>query len=187
MKKILLHTCCGPCAEFPVQELTKSGYAITMYYFNPNIHPQKEWQRRLKQLEILAEKWSLPLICEGGSQPDNWTVWTDKNQSERCRMCYTLRINKTASTAAEKGFPVFASTLQVSIYQDFDLICRIGHAAAKKHGIIFDDSDFRSGYRSGQEMARQDNLYRQKYCGCNISLSESKFREKILADLAAYE
>lgn len=187
MKNILLHACCGPCAEFPVQELTKSGYDITLYYFNPNIHPEAEWKRRLSQLEIIAEKRLLPLVSDGDSQPEKWKEWQGKNQAERCGMCYALRLEMAASKAAEMGFEYFASTLQGSIYQDYELICRIGHAAAGKYGVKFADFDFRSGFRTGQDMAREDGLYRQKYCGCSISLNESRFRDKILNDLAGLE
>lgn len=186
MKKILLHACCGPCAEFPLQELINSGYDVTLYFFNPNIHPPAEWSRRLEQLRILAEKRSVPLIVEGRSEPEKWTAWIAKPQSERCRMCYSLRLERTAAKAAEIGFDRFASTLQVSIYQDFEKICSIGHAAAQKYKIQFEDADFRPGFRTGQDMARQDELYRQKYCGCSISLNESKFKEKILRDLSTY-
>lgn len=184
MEKILLHACCGPCAEYPIQSLVESGFDILLFYHNPNIHPEKEWNRRLSQLEILAELRGITLQTDGESQPEKWMKWNNIDQTERCRMCYTLRLEKTAAKAAELGLKYFASTLQVSIYQNFNLICQLGHAAAKKYGVQFIDSDFRSGYRAGQDMARQDGLYRQKYCGCQISLNESKYRDRVLQELS---
>ncbi len=183
MKKVLLHACCGPCAEYPLQELLKSDADITVYYFNPNIHPIEEWKRRLAQLEYLTARLGLELIVDGTSEPDIWIDWEKQGKTNRCSMCYESRLGKTAAKAAELGMDAFLSTLQVSPYQDFDLITSIGNNYAEKYSLEYMASDFRSGFRQGQNMAREDGLYRQKYCGCAISLENSDFREKILRDL----
>jgi predicted adenine nucleotide alpha hydrolase (AANH) superfamily ATPase len=183
MKKVLLHACCGPCAEYPLQELMKQDLEITVYYFNPNIHPVEEWTRRLEQLKKLTDKYGLKLIVDGGSDPETWLDWERNGKLDRCRMCYETRLGQAAAIAAREGMDSFLSTLQVSPYQDFELITKIGQELANKYNIEYMPVDFRPGYRTGQNMAREDGLYRQKYCGCNISLENSKFRDKILRDL----
>ena len=96
MKKILLHTCCGPCAEFPVQELTKSGYAITMYYFNPNIHPYKEFKKRLNTLREYCQLKRYKLVADK-SYPLEQTVAGMLNEpGVRCAYCYRVRLEKAA-------------------------------------------------------------------------------------------
>ena len=87
----------------------------------------------------------------------------------RCNMCYRVRLDKTAWYAKEKGFDAFTTTLLVSPYQKHELICEIGQQAAQKYGIDFYYSDFRPGFRQGQQGAKEMGLYRQKYCGCIVS------------------
>lgn len=178
--RLLLHACCGPCAEFPVKELLGDHYQLTVYYHNPNIHPPVEWQRRLEQLQQVCAKNRLPLVVEGESRPDLWQFYQGEN---RCRMCYQVRLEAAAAKAAELGFPVFSTTLLVSPYQNHAALCEIGHELGRKYGVRFLDRDFRPGFREGQQMAREDGLYRQKYCGCLFSLEESDFRDKIKSDL----
>ena len=183
MEKILLHCCCGPCAEYPLSQLVKEDYQIILYYYNPNIHPQLEWQRRLEQLELVAAAYQLPLIVEGKSQPDKWLAYGPDDQAGRCSMCYEDRISASAAKAAQLACSGFLTSLQVSPYQDFDQLVALGQQAARQTGLSFMDYDFRPGFRQGQTMARERGLYRQKYCGCMISLAESSFREKIERDL----
>lgn len=186
-KKVLLHACCGPCAEYPLEELRSRDFEITVYYFNPNIHPLVEWKRRLAQLEYLTAKLGINLIVDGTSDPDTWLEWEKQGKPDRCLMCYESRLGRTAKKASELGMDAFLSTLQVSPYQDFDLITKTGNKYADKYGLEYMPLDFRPGFRQGQNMAREDGLYRQKYCGCIISLENSDFREKILRDLAGLE
>lgn len=182
-KRVLLHACCGPCAEYPLQMLMQDDFAVTVYYYNPNIHPIEEWKRRLAQLEYLTTILGLDLIVDGSSEPDTWLGWDNQGKPDRCRMCYERRLGKTAAKAAELGMDAFLSTLQVSPYQDFDLLIRVGEKYAHTYALEFIAADFRSGFRQGQNMAREDGLYRQRYCGCAISLDNSSYREKILREL----
>ena len=96
-------------------------------------------------------------------------------------MCYDVRMQKVAEEAKSLGFTAFTTTLLVSIYQDHEAVAEAAARASKRVGIDFLYRDFRDGYRKGQEMAKADGLYRQKYCGCILSLEESKFRDKIYA------
>ena len=184
MKKILLHACCGPCAEYPLEEMLKENNKITVYYNNPNIHPPFEWQRRLDQLTVLCRKLDLPLISEGRSQPEKWLAWEANGEKDRCRMCYEIRLEAAAGKAAQMGFQYFTTTLLVSPYQNYDLLIETGNKMAARYGVEFLPYDFRPGFRKGQNMAKEDGLYRQKYCGCIISLENSDFREKILLEQA---
>lgn len=177
-EKILLHTCCGPCAEYPVQELLAADYAPTLYYFNPNIQPQVEWQRRYESLQKFSEITDLPLIAEGSSEIGRW-LEIESSGIDRCRYCYETRLEKAAQFAHSHGFPVFTTTLLVSPYQQRDLIIEAGRKLAAKYGLEFLAADWRPGYRQGQQMAREHGLYRQRYCGCIISLGESSFKDKI--------
>lgn len=184
-KEILLHACCGPCAEWPVSELIAQGHQLTLFYYNPNIHPRFEHQRRLQNLRIVAENWQLPLIVSDEYGEELWTegAYLDRDK-DRCTMCYRLRMDKVAGEAKRLGFRYFSTTLLVSPYQRQEAIIEAADEAARKYGVIFLYRDFRPGYRQGQQMARDHGLYRQKYCGCILSLQESSFRDKIYKDFA---
>ncbi len=186
MSDLLVHACCGPCAEFPVEQLLTEGYRPLLWFFNPNIHPRAEWRRRLQQLLLLAEKWQLPCLVEPDFDQAAWQHYDPalSGGRSRCRMCYETRLDAAAVKARALGFAAFTTTLLVSPYQDHEALCSIGSAAASRNGLAFLDRDFRPGFRAGQQQARADGLYRQKYCGCINSLQESSFREKILPDLA---
>lgn len=181
---ILMHTCCGPCLEWPARVLLKEGQRLLIYYDNPNIQPAVENRRRLENLRILAGKLGLDLLAETACEPDTWLNWHDPDET-RCRMCYRRRLAATAEKASELGIPAFSTTLLVSPWQDREAIVEIGHRAARQAGVLFIDRDFRNGYREGQRLAREDGLYRQRYCGCLPSLELSDFKEKIKRDLAA--
>lgn len=181
--QILLHACCGPCAEWPVSELLAEEYQITLFYHNPNIHPRFEHQRRLQNLKIVAEQWQLPLLVSDEYREELWTNGSYlESDKDRCLMCYRIRMDKTAEEAQRLGFPYFSTTLLVSPYQRHEAIIEAGNSAAEKYGVTFLYRDFRPGFRLGQQMARDHGLYRQKYCGCILSLQESSFRDKIYKD-----
>lgn len=176
--RILLHTCCGPCAEAPVRDLLQEGYAPTLYYYNPNIHPIEEWEKRLEGVRQLAALLRLPLLVEEGCTPEEWRRRVEDGEAS-CRFCYRIRLDRTAEAAAEHGFSQISTTLLVSPYQNREAICAEMESAAQAHGLTFLAKDWRPLFREGQNQAREDGLYRQKYCGCILSLETSRFREKI--------
>lgn len=184
--RLLLHACCGPCAEYPARTLIAEGFELQAYYYNPNIHPKAEWTRRLDNLLTVAELIGFPVIVDAAYDEAPWLAMTQPVPL-RCQMCYRIRLEATAREAAARGIPRFTTTLLVSPYQDHDALIRIGQEAAERHGVTFLARDFRPGFREGQDQARADGLYRQKYCGCIRSLEESPFREKILKSLASLE
>lgn len=178
---MLLHACCGPCSMYPQEYLQNDNTGYKMLWFNPNIHPEFEWERRLDNLRKAAEHFNVELLEEGICLEDYWKGKTYLNEyASRCAMCYDIRLDFTACYAAEHGFDSFSTTLLVSPYQQHDLIRSVAESKAEKYGVRFAYYDFRPGFRQGQNMARDIGLYRQKYCGCIFSLEESDFKEKIL-------
>ena len=178
---LLLHACCGPCSMYPVDFLKESGRELDLFWFNPNIHPQFEWNRRLENLQKAADHYGVKLIAEGECREDYWKSGEYLNEfNTRCLMCYDVRLDAAAKFASENGYDAFSTTLLVSPYQNHEAIIDAGKRKSEKYHIDFEYHDFREGFRKGQNMARDIGLYRQKYCGCIFSLDESDFKEKIL-------
>ena len=177
---LLLHVCCGPCAEWPVKSLLDEGFSLTAFFSNPNIHPAFEQKRRREYAQKLMNMRGIPFLSDELYMEDEWKVgtWEEKYDS-RCQMCYAVRMQSAARKAKELGIRAFTTTLLVSPYQDHQMIVSAAEAAASQEGIAFVYRDFRIGYREGQSMAKEDGLYRQKYCGCIYSLNESAFKDKI--------
>jgi predicted adenine nucleotide alpha hydrolase (AANH) superfamily ATPase len=175
--KTLLHVCCGPCAEWPITALREG---LVGFFYNPNIHPAEEHARRLENAERFAALRGLPLEVDVSydeapfrARMEDPCVHGDGTASPRCRMCYALRLDAAARKAVEQGADSFTTSLLVSPYQDREALLEIGREAGSRHGVTFLEEDFRGGYRDGQRMAREDGLYRQKYCGCIASISQS--------------
>lgn len=181
--KVLLHVCCGPCMTSFDKYFKEKDVSYSAFFYNPNIHPYKEYKLRFNTLEDYASKIGIELIHGISFQQSKWEQeYSGMPNEERCRNCYIQRLFETARIATEKGFTHFSSTLLISPYQNHELIVQIGESAAEKFGVSFYYKDFREFFRDGQNIAREEGLYRQKYCGCIYSYNESKFREKISWD-----
>lgn len=167
--KILLHACCGPCATYPVQELTAQGHELMGFFFNPNIHPYLEYQKRLETFQQFAAAVALPVIIKDEYDLETFFRETAFREKDRCRFCYYLRLKEAARYARKGRFDAFTTTLLVSPYQDHLLIQSIGQAVALESGVPFFDQDFRAGFSQGAAMSREMGLYRQPYCGCLFS------------------
>jgi predicted adenine nucleotide alpha hydrolase (AANH) superfamily ATPase len=170
--KLLLHCCCGPCSVECVKLLRAEETEPLLFWYNPNIHLYTEYACRRDSLALLAEKENLQLemLDEYGLRLFLDTVKPD--DKDRCAGCYRLRLDKTASVAAQKGYNAFTTTLLISPYQDHEEIKKTGEEAASKYGIDFLYRDFRPRFREGQNAARAMGLYMQKYCGCVYSEEE---------------
>ena len=175
MEKILLHICCGPCSTSVIEAL-KGKYDLTLFFYNPNIEPEQEYELRLKNAKKIAESMNLPFIIVDYSNKD-WKneikgYEKEKEGGKRCGICFKHRLEISAKTAKENGFNLFTTTLTVSPYKDAVLINKLGEEIAKKYGLSFLKADFKreNGYRKSIELSKKHNLYRQHYCGCSYSL-----------------
>jgi len=137
-------------------------------FYNPNIHPVDEFIKRRENVERFSRIKDIPVEFLGEFKQDVWESFAG-NEEQRCRMCYALRLDKTAYHAKERGFDAFTSTLLVSPYQKHELIKELGEKYAEKYGVDFYYRDFRPGFREGQQKAKEMGLYRQKFCGCIVS------------------
>ena len=169
--KLLLHICCGPCALYPIKELLNKEFdKVTGFFYNPNIHPPSEYKRRRDTLSEAASKTGFELIIPEYKMEEYFRkVLAKEDSPERCSLCWELRLFETANFAKDNGFDAFTTTLLISPYQDHEKIKRIGEKIAGEKGVQFYYQDFRPGFKDGQEQAKKENLYRQKYCGCVFS------------------
>jgi predicted adenine nucleotide alpha hydrolase (AANH) superfamily ATPase len=169
--KLLMHMCCGPCSTYPLSVIRQEGIEPVGVFFNPNIHPIDEFNRRRENVEKLAQIKGLQVnYFDDFSQPD-WESFKGEDDL-RCAMCYSVRLEQVAKLAASEGYDAFTTTLLVSPYQKHELINELGEKYAAQYGVKFYYRDFRPGFRQGQKEAKDMDLYRQKYCGCIISLRQ---------------
>ena len=169
MKKILLHTCCGPCAICTVKRLRDHGFEVTAFWYNPNVHPFTEYRSRLEAMRTLARAIELPLIVAEGYDMIDYFRAVVGHEGDRCRDCFRLRLKKAAAVAKEKGLDAFTTTLLISPYQKHELLREVGEEVARELGIDFYYGDFRPEFHESHHLSRELDLYRQKYCGCVYS------------------
>lgn len=179
-KKILLHSCCGPCSSYVISYLS-DYFDITILYYNPNIYPYEEYiKRKNEQIRLIKEirkdiKNNIDIMdCDY----DN-NIYEEKIQGlqkepergKRCWVCYQMRMEKTAKIAKENNFDYFSTTLSVSPYKDANKINEIGKELEEKYSIKWLYSDFKKkdGYKQSILLSKKYNLYRQDYCGCIYS------------------
>lgn len=167
--KLLLHACCGPCACYPTKTLSEQGVDFTLLYYNPNIHPYKEFKHRLSALRELAEKQDYRLIIDKTYPLEECVKGMLEEPVVRCAFCYRMRLRYTAKYAADHGFAAFSTTLLYSPYQKHELIVQTANAAAEEFGVAFYYQDWRPHYQEGVDISLALGLYRQPYCGCVFS------------------
>ena len=173
--KLLLHMCCGPCSCYPVKRLREEGIEPVGYFFNPNIHPYKEWEHRLETAKEFAAKVNMEIHTDENYQLREFlrrALPAEAQPNGRCRMCYTWRLEQAARFAAENGFEAFTSTLFYSIYQQHELMKETAAFFAKKYQVQFYYEDFRLGWQEGIDISHALELYSQPYCGCIFSEEE---------------
>lgn len=167
--KILLHVCCGPCSIYPVAALQEEGHDLRGYFFNPNIHPYTEFSKRLETFTGYAEKIGLPTIIDNNYDLEEYLRNVAFREGERCRICYSLRLKRAAQIARKGKFDAFTTTLLVSPFQKHELLKEIAASIAAETGIPFYYQDFRPGFKEGVLRSKEENMYRQQYCGCIFS------------------
>lgn len=177
--KLLLHICCAPCAVAVVDNLKQNqDIELSGFFYNPNIHPYEEFQKRKQSVAAMAEDYGIPMDYYDEFALEYWKNSLKGDKASRCRVCYTKRMDATAKLAREKGFDAFTSSLLISPYQDHELIKSLGEQMAQKYGIQFYYQDFRELFRKSQNMARGKGYYMQKFCGCMYSYDESDHPKK---------
>ena len=191
---LLLHACCGPCSSYVIEYLS-SIFDITIYYYNPNIHPEKEYYRRLEELKKFltvfpdALKNKVKLVVDDYEPEDFFKatnvrneiqLQTEPEKGERCRRCYKLRMSHSWQYACKNNFDWFTTTLSISPHKDSQMINEIGQELEKtKNANLAEDtktrflvSDFKkkSGYLRSTQLSAEYGLWRQDYCGCVFSM-----------------
>lgn len=166
MPGLLLHICCAPCLCHPHEVLAGEGIEFAGFWYNPNIHPYREYQARLMSLKDYLLVRPLELLADESYPLEEYI---GRLLEDRCPACYQIRLEETARQAKERGFTAFSTTLLYSFYQPHDLVRDTGARAGRKVGVEFYYRDFRPGWDSGRQRARELGLYRQKYCGCIFS------------------
>lgn len=170
--KVLLHTCCAPCFVYPYSRLRDQGNRITAFFYNPNIHPFREHKKRLETLKLHAENFSFPLIYDKKYDLTDFLRKIVFHEAERCSICYSARLERTALFAKDQGFEAFTTTLLYSKYQRHDMITSLCNAISLRYNIPFIYEDFREGWQLGVDRAKELDMYRQSYCGCIYSEQE---------------
>ena len=174
--RLLLHSCCGPCSSY-VLEYLSDYFDITLFFYNPNIQPAEEYEKRLSAQKQLLEraKYKNPVVFLAGEyEPQRFfeAVKGLENCREggaRCEKCFELRLSKAAEIAKKGGFDYFATTLTVSPHKNAVLINEIG---GRYQNYLPSDFKKREGYKRSIILSKEYELYRQGYCGCNFSKGE---------------
>ena len=193
--RLLLHSCCAPCSS-AVLETVAPHFALTVYYYNPNIAPREEYQKRVDEQKRLLLQMPLrePVdFLEGPYDPDCFLQAVKGLEmvpegGARCEQCFRLRLQKAAETAKKGGFDFFTTTLTVSPLKNAPLLNQIGEEMAAKYGVRWLPSDFKKkeGYKRSITLSHQYGLYRQDYCGCAFSkrerMEEKRRREQEVAE-----
>lgn len=187
--KILLHACCAPCTT-GVYEQLKKNYEITLFWYNPNIFPKAEHDRRLTELLNFCDGKNIKILIGDYLWEDEHKFWLKKitgmenepERGERCQICYKIRLEATAAIAKrvndhhKNTFNLVGTELSVSPHKDSEMINQIGSKVVRNSGIGFLSADFKKndGYKKSCELSKKYKLYRQNYCGCEFSAKKSK-------------
>ncbi len=172
--KLLLHSCCAPCSSACLERI-KEYFIVTVYYYNPNIDSESEYQKRSQEQVRLCKEMGVDCIVE---EYDDLSYYTavkglekEVEGGKRCEKCFFLRLNKSAEKCKELKFDYIATTLTVSPLKNAKLINEIGLEIAKQKGVKFLPTDFKKqgGYLRSIELSKEYDLYRQNYCGCTFS------------------
>jgi hypothetical protein len=180
--KVLLHSCCGPCSTAVIERLF-GDYRITVFYYNPCITENDEYEKRKQEQIRFIYEFNKDLdedqrvrYIEGAYKPEEYLelvtgLETEPEGGARCTVCFRQRLEETARIAKEYDFDFFASTLTVSPHKNYALIAEIGRDCEKKYGVSFLDMDFKkkAGFQRSIQLSKEHHLYRQNYCGCKFS------------------
>ena len=178
--KVLLHSCCAPCAGDLMERMLASNIDITIFFYNPNIHPKKEYLIRKEENIKFAEKLNIKFI-DADYDVQNWFTRAkgleySPERGERCAKCFDMRFERTALYAYENGFDIFTSSLGISRWKNMEQINDCGERAAKNYpNLTYWTYNWRKhgGASRMYEIAKQEEFYKQEYCGCIYSLRDT--------------
>ena len=198
-KKLLLHSCCAPCAGEVMEALAASDIDTTIFFYNPNIHPIEEYEIRKEENIRFAKKLDMPII-DADYDRDEWFERTkgqenEPERGERCSNCFDMRFEKTARYAADNDFDLISSTLGISRWKNMEQINASGARSSASYNIHYWDFNWRKKGGSSRmlELSKRESFYQQEYCGCVYSLRDtnrwrvSKGREKIKRGVKFYQ
>jgi predicted adenine nucleotide alpha hydrolase (AANH) superfamily ATPase len=178
-KRVLLHSCCAPCSGEVIEAMVASGLDLTIFFYNPNIHPKKEYDLRKDENIAYAEKLGIKFV-DADYDVQDWFAEVKGLEFEperglRCTKCFDMRFLRTALYAKKEGFKVFTSSLGISRWKDMDQINDCGERAAKALGVTYWTYNWRlkGGSARMYEIAKREHFYKQEYCGCIYSLRDS--------------
>ena len=178
--KLLLHSCCAPCAGEIMDAVAASGIDTTIFFYNPNIHPKEEYEIRKNENIRYANKLGFDFV-DADYDKENWFervkgLENEPERGKRCTVCFDMRFERSALYAFENNFKVFATTLGISRWKDLNQINTSGLKAAKRYNELqFWDFNWRKQGGSARmlEISKQENFYKQEYCGCVYSLRDT--------------
>lgn len=176
----MLHVCCAPCSTAVIERLAER-FQLTLFFYNPNIHPLSEYAKRVEEIQRYARITKLPLLL-GPDRQKQWVQivkaqrWATERSQLRCQFCYTDRLQMTAEVARQRGNQWFTTTLSISPHKPFQLLQKIGQKAGEQTGVRFLAEDFKKqdGFKRSVCLAENHELYRQDYCGCVYSMLERR-------------
>lgn len=179
-KKLLLHSCCAPCSGEVMEAIMASGIEFTIFFYNPNIHPKKEYELRKDENIRFAEQHNIPII-DADYDADNWYkrakgLEFEPERGIRCTMCFDMRFERTALYAYENGFDTICSSLGISRWKNMNQINDCGIRAASKYdGISYWTHNWRKKGGSSRmlDISKREKFYMQEYCGCAYSLRDT--------------
>jgi hypothetical protein len=178
--KVLLHSCCAPCSGEVMEAMGDAGVEYAIFFYNPNIHPRREYELRKEENVRFAEKEGIEFI-DADYDTDNWFArvkgleWAPE-RGERCTACFDMRFERTALHAQEHGFPIITSCLGISRWKDMEQINGCGErAAARYDGMSYWTYNWRKkgGASRMIEISKREEFYQQEYCGCIYSLRDT--------------
>ena len=176
-----MHPCCAHCSLSCIDPLRAEGIEPVAFWYNPNIHPWKEYEARRDCLLAYAPTIEMQVIVDEDYGLRTFVEHVASDIDHRCTYCYQHRLEETARYAAEHGYEAFTSTLLASLYQDHDGIKAAAEKYARQYGVEFLYRDFRPNFRAGNQRARELGFYMQKYCGCVFS-EQDRYQKQIDRD-----
>lgn len=182
---LLLHTCCAPCSADIVETLHASGIDFTIFFYNPNIHPQREYIIRKDENKRFADLLGIPFI-DADYDVDDWMLRVkglenEPERGKRCTVCFNMRLERAALYAYEHDFPIFATSLGISRWKDMQQVYACAQQAASRYdGVLFWDYNWRKkgGSQRMVELSKREHFYQQEYCGCVYSLRDANIRRQ---------